>query len=94
MSPRDRFRASSKPQRVEVVSDPYIVATRLGYVPMVTVRGLSNSLEQSLRIASRSISTQLEKLRAKNEGHLKGLKIEVSKASDDPKSEYIINVAE
>ena len=32
---------------------------------MVTVRGLSSSLEQSLSIASRSISSQLEKLRAK-----------------------------
>ena len=94
MSPRDRFMASPKPQRVEVVSDPYIVATRFGYVPMVTVRGLSSSLEQSLSIASRSISTQLEELRAKNEGHLKGLRIEVSKESDDPKSKYIVKAAE
>ena len=89
-APGDRFTASTTPVKVEIVSEPFLVVTRFGYLPMVKVKNLESNTEQCLLVGSQSISTALEELRAQNEGKLLGLKLAVSKESEDKKSKYII----
>lgn len=89
MAPRTRFVATTKPVKIEIISEPYLVATRLGYAPMVNIRILGNSLEQSLLISSRSLTEALEALRAKNSGKLTGSMMIIQKESNDPKARYI-----
>ncbi|MFC1522129.1 hypothetical protein ACFL6Y_06945 [Elusimicrobiota bacterium] len=90
VAPCNPFRAGVDPVKVEVMSDPYLIVTRMGYAPMVTVKNIETSTEESLRIASQSITVALEGLRANNGGNLKGLKFEVSKETPDVKSKYIL----
>jgi hypothetical protein len=89
-APGDRFTASTTPTKIEIVSEPFLVVTRFGYLPMVKAKNLESNAEQCLLIGSQSISTALEELRAMNEGKLVGIKIAVSKESEDKKSRYII----
>jgi hypothetical protein len=90
MAPRARLRVSEVPVPVEVVSEPYLVATRLGYAPMITVRLLEGGLEHSFLISAASATEQLEKLRARNSGLMTGLSFEVSKESADQRARYVI----
>ncbi len=89
-APGDRFAATTTPAKVEIISEPFLVVTRFGYLPMVKVKNLELNAEQCLLIGSQSISTALEELRTANEGKLVGIKIAVSKESEDKKSRYII----
>ena len=89
-APGERFAASTTPAKVEIVSEPFLVVTRFGYLPMVKVKSLESGAEQCLLIGSQSISTALEELRVENEGKLAGIKIAVSKESEDKKSRYVI----
>jgi hypothetical protein len=61
---------------------------------MVKVKNLESNTEQCLLVGSQSISTALEELRAQNDGKLLGLKLAVSKESEDKKSKYIIEGVE
>jgi len=89
-APGDRFVAGTTPAKIEIVSEPFIVVTRFGYLPMVKVKNIESNAEQCLLIGSQSITTALEELRIENEGKLSGLKIAISKESEDKKSKYII----
>ena len=90
MAPRDKFKPGTKPVAVEIVSEPYIIVTRRGYAPMITIRVNNTMVEQALLIGSVSITNALEELRAKNNGSLKGLKFEISKESADQMAKYIV----
>lgn len=89
-APGDRFVATTAPAKVEIVSEPFLVVTRFGYLPMVKVKNLESNAEQCLLIGSQSISTALEELRIENKGKLTGIRLAVSKESEDKKSKYII----
>jgi hypothetical protein len=89
-APGDRFVASTTPAKVEIISEPFIVVTRFGYLPMVKVKNIESNAEQCLLIGSQSITTALEELRLENEGKLSGLKLAISKESEDKKSKYVI----
>ena len=89
-APGDRFVATTTPAKVEIVSEPFLVVTRFGYLPMVRVKNIESGAEQCLLIGSQSITTALEELRIENEGKLSGLKLAISKESEDKKSKYII----
>ena len=93
-APGDRFVATTAPAKVEITSEPFIVVTRFGYLPMVKVKNIDSGAEQCLLIGSQSITTALEELRLENEGKLVGIKLNVSKESEDKKSKYIIEPIE
>jgi len=93
-APGERFVANTTPVKVEIVSEPFLVVTRFGYLPMVKVKNADSGAEQCLLVGSQSITTALEELRLENEGKLVGLKIVVSKESEDKKSKYIIEGVE
>jgi hypothetical protein len=94
MPPRSRLNVTVKPIAIEIESDPYLVATRFGYAPMVTVKLINGGLEHSFLISSLSVTEALEKLRAGNRGKLSGLRVAVSRESNDQRAKYVIEPIE
>ena len=88
--PLPRFAAGTTPTDIEIISEPYIVATRLGYAPMVTIRQAGASEQQSLLIGARTLMTALEDMRRKNEGKLTGLKLKICKEGEERISKYVV----
>ncbi|TFZ03392.1 hypothetical protein [Ramlibacter rhizophilus] len=85
----DRFQATQAPKLLEVVSPPYLVATRMGYAPMLDVE-LPGGVRYTLLISSASLTAGLEKLRVANRGQLNNIRFWISRESPDPKSKYMI----
>jgi hypothetical protein len=90
MPPRSKLAAGTTEIKVEIISDPYLVASRFGYLPMVTVRYLEGGLENSMLLAAQSLMEALEKLRSRNGGQLRGLQFAIRKESTDQKAKYLI----
>jgi hypothetical protein len=88
-SPYPRLIVHAIAVHVEIVSEPYVILTRLGYAPMVDVT-LEDGSKHGLIISSATLTTGLEKLRKANGGKLSGIKALLRKESEDPKSKYIV----
>lgn len=92
--PRPVIRFGIDPTRLQIISEPYLVLTAMGYAPMVNVKILSLDTEQSMYISPKTVSHPLDSARKLNNGKLTGLCLLVSKESLDPKSKYIVRACE
>lgn len=88
MCRRERLNVTTKPRRIKIISEPYLVASRMGYAPMVDVEAMGG-IENTLLISSASITSALEALRVANGGRLMGICLEVSRESEDSKAKYV-----
>lgn len=88
-SPYPRLIVTAVAVKVEIVSEPYVVLTRLGYAPMVDV-ALEDGSKHGLIISSATLTRGLEKLRKANGEKLAGIKVLLRKESEDPKSKYVV----
>jgi hypothetical protein len=91
MAPRERLLVGTREIRIKVISEPYVVATRFGYAPTLTVAHVDGGPERCLYISSASLTTALERLRQTNGGLFTGLKLVICKESGDPKARYLVS---
>ncbi|MBI4249163.1 MAG: hypothetical protein HY611_06640 [Elusimicrobia bacterium] len=91
---RPRLQVSTRPLRIQIVSDAYLTLTQFGYTATVDVINLDTEQKFAFFIASKSVSTGLESLRQANKGSFAGLKIRVNKISDDKRSPYVVEKLE
>ena len=73
---------------VQVVSEPFLVATFRVYAPMCEVEVASTGLRYGLLIGSKSITSALEPLRLENGGRFTGLHVSLRRASTERMAPY------
>jgi hypothetical protein len=73
---------------VQIVSEPFLVTTFRGYVPMCEVQVASTGLQYGLLIGSRSITAALEPFRLANDGRFTGLQISLRRAGSERTAPY------
>jgi hypothetical protein len=73
---------------VEVVSEPFLVATFRGYAPMCEVQVVSTGLRYGLLIGSKSITSALEPLRVSNGGQFVGLHLSLRRTGTERTAPY------
>jgi hypothetical protein len=90
-SPREKFVPGfEKFKKVEIVTDIYIIFTRFGYQPAVTVKVDTEAIEYTMYIGAGSLSKELEKLRGANKGMLCGLIFNIKKENETKMAKYIV----
>jgi len=73
---------------VEAVTEPDVLPTFKGYVPILPVRVIKSGLVKHLFITAKSLSTALEEMRKKN--MFVGLRFRLKKESEEQMSSYIV----
>jgi hypothetical protein len=87
--PTERLKIQgTKPVRIKIISDPYIIDTVFGYAPVIDVAVGKASFY--FFIGTKSLADGIEKLRAENGGAFIGLELKVRRASDDKKAPYVV----
>ena len=86
----DAFRAGTEAATLSILSEPYVVMTRRGYVPAVTVEVAGEAEKRMLYISSYSISAALEPLVEENGDKFTGIKLTLRKESDDRFAKYVV----
>lgn len=86
-----RFRATMQPETLELLSDPWLAVTALGYSPAVEVRSVGQESIQHLLIGAKSLAKPLEQARQRF-GTLCGLVATISKISDSRSAPYVVDV--
>jgi predicted Co/Zn/Cd cation transporter (cation efflux family) len=66
-----------------VISEPYVVYARLGYMPVLSVQRVKSEETEELIIAPKSLSEPLESLRQANKGNFTGIQFAVRKKSSE-----------
>jgi len=86
----DYYKVDAEPKYIQVVSEAYVVITKLGYAPVVDVIERRTSTTKALFISASSLSVQLEALREENGGKFNGLEFWIRKASYEKTARYVI----
>lgn len=79
-----------EPKRLLVTSNPYVMYSARGYVPILDVLELKTKKEYSIYVSAKSIASNLEQLRSENGGSLVGCEIWVRKAGPEKTAQYIV----
>lgn len=86
-----RLAISEKWCEIQIISDPFVIKTSMGYTAAVNVIDLRAQNVHHLIVGAKSVSNELEALRNKF-GTLENLQIKIRKQSADPKSPYEIKI--
>jgi len=82
-----RVRVNTQWLEIQILTDPFVVKTTLGYSPAVLVETPSEGDKQIFYVSAKSLSNLLEPIREKR-GSLVGLNIRVRKAGQESISPY------
>ena len=88
----DFFKATTIPEIVMILSEPYVVVTERAYVPVIEIRPLNSTKSLLLRASAQSLFKGLEDLRDENEGTLVGLEIFIRRESEAKTASYLIDI--
>ena len=78
---------------LEIVSEPDVVLTFKGYVPILQVREISTGSEYRFYISAKSLAEPLEKLRRNNGGIFTGIHFSVRKESINQMAKYEVDTS-
>ncbi len=78
-------------REIEIVSDPFVIKTSIGYTAAINVIELKTNSIYHIIIGAKSVSNELEIIRNKF-GSLANIKMKIRKQSSDPKSIYEIKI--
>ena len=90
--PTERIKIdSTKPVRMKITSEPYVMHTWMGYAAVVDVLVLPNKERQFfLFIGPKTLATPIEKLREANGGQFIGIQFSVRRDYDAQRAPYIV----
>ncbi len=87
---REYLRIGTEPRLLLIKSEPEVIPTRRGYQPVIIVEEVHQGKEYIFFISAASVTDPLEEIR-KVRGQLAGSQILVKKASEDPRSQYVVS---
>ncbi len=85
----EAIKVTVDPVEMELICEPYVVYTFRGYAPVVNVRTGSGE-ERTLYISPRTLAQGLEVLRQRNGDEFEGIKMRVSKESEEKFAKYVV----
>ena len=88
ISDHSAIRVTTKWLNIEVVSEPNVLLTYRGYVPVLLVLVDGKRVPRCLYIAAKSLAEPLEEMRQDNNGLFKGLKFQLRKSGDEKTAAY------
>jgi hypothetical protein len=75
---------------IEILSEPQVVYSKRGYMPILHVKTSESEQPRELIISSQSMSNGLEEIRKENGGVFTGIRCALRKASSDKFAQYEI----
>ncbi len=82
-----QLRISTNWSEIQILTDPFVIKSALGYGPVILVEELSTERKYIMYVSAKSLSNCLEPLRERR-GALVGLNIRVRKTGDERISPY------
>ena len=79
---------------LEIISEPDVVLTFKGYVPILQVREIRTDIEYRFYISAKSLAEPLEELRSNNGGIFKGIQFRVCKEGTDKMAKYEVDTSD
>jgi hypothetical protein len=87
----DQIRVSNKSTILRLSSEPYVIYTKHGFVPVIDVLDVESGKSGYLIISAMSLGAALEEIRCGNEMCLAGVTISICKESSARLSPYVVN---
>ena len=75
---------------LKIYGEPYVIATRYGYTPVLHVENRYSKTEHFLYMSAKTFMEGLEPLRAANDGNFDGLQFRIRKDSSDKFARFVI----
>jgi hypothetical protein len=91
---KTQLKISDSKKLIKILSEPYVIFSRLGYQPAIDVEDVHKGEIFYLIISAVSLGEPLHEISKENEGKLSGLCISLQKESASRMSRYIVSNAE
>ena len=75
---------------LRVQAEPYVIATRYGYQPVLPVENLRSQTRHFIYMSAKSFMDGIEPLRSTNDGKFSGLEFRIRKESDNKLAPFVI----
>jgi len=86
------LKIDAEPKRIQILSEPFLILTRIGYQPAVRIKIKKTKQDFVLFISPKTLSIQLEDLRMENNSQFVGLEFWIRKESYERTAPYIIDI--
>lgn len=88
----EQIRISDKRCYLVILSEPYVIFGRMGYIPVIDVQDIHKGSLGHLVISAVSLSEQLHEIQVQNGNKLIGLSISINKENSSRMSRYEVSL--
>jgi hypothetical protein len=86
----NQFRITESTSVLQIQSEPYVIYSKFGYVPVLDVEEIHKGQKGYILISASSLGEALNKIQCENQGLLAGVTVSIQKESASRMARYIV----